>query len=242
MHAQAPLGAFRMNRYSKITEKRRREIVLLRGHGGAFPSCAFCDYHNDACSDDAANFALNKSVLDQVTGEFGEIEVINSGSVFELDDQSLDYLAEISKKRGISIIHFEAHDKFRSRIPALRQRFDAFELKMKIGIESFDAPFREKVLTKGIASTDPAEICAGFQEGNLLFGIAGQTKESMEHDIQIGLKYLERICINIMTENTTAIKPDPLVINIFIEEIMPRYLDDERVDILLNNSDFGVGA
>lgn len=37
------------------------------------------------------------------------------------------------------------------------------------------------------------------------------------------------------------IKPDKKVINEFIKEVYPKYIDNERVDILLNNTDFGVG-
>ena len=96
-----------MDRYSKIFEKQAREIVLLRGTGCACPSCAFCDYHDDKCADETANFQLNKSVLDAVTGEFGELEVINSGSVFELDTQTLAYIRDVCYQRGISVVHFE---------------------------------------------------------------------------------------------------------------------------------------
>lgn len=232
---------FCMDRYSKILEKQQREIVLLRGRGCAFPQCTFCDYHDDKSSDDQANFLLNKSVMDQVTGEFGEIEIINSGSVFELDKQTRAYIRQICAERGIHTIHFEAHYLFHNRIPALRQEFAGFSLIMKTGVETFDYQFRENVLRKGIPEKDPAIICADFQEGNFLFGISGQTKESMELDIELGLANLDRICINIMTENTTAIKPDSQVIATFVNEIMPRYADDPRVDILLNNTDFGVG-
>ena len=37
------------------------------------------------------------------------------------------------------------------------------------------------------------------------------------------------------------IKPDKKVITEFIKEVYPKYIDNERVDILLNNTDFGVG-
>ena len=36
-----------MERYSVITEKNPREIVLLRGAGCAWRRCRFCDYHLD---------------------------------------------------------------------------------------------------------------------------------------------------------------------------------------------------
>ena len=46
-------------------------------------------------------------------------------------------------------------------------------------------------------------------------GIHGQTKESMSFDVETGLAYFERICINIMVENTTEIHPDADVIRCF---------------------------
>ena len=64
----------------QITEKNPREIVLLRGSGCVWKKCTFCDYHFDASPDASENFALNHTVLSHVTGEFGRLEVINSGS------------------------------------------------------------------------------------------------------------------------------------------------------------------
>ena len=81
----------------------------------------------------------------------------------------------------------------------------------------------------------PFKVC-------LLFGISGQTAESMQKDIETGLKYFERICINIMVENTTPIRPDQEVIRLFVEQIYPKYKENQRVDILLQNTDFGVGG
>ena len=69
-----------MLRYGIINEKDPREIVLLRGRGCFYKKCTFCDYHLDACSDDDENYEQNKSVLKQVTGVYGNLEVINSGS------------------------------------------------------------------------------------------------------------------------------------------------------------------
>lgn len=45
-----------------------------------------------------------------------------------------------------------------------------------------------------------------------------------------------------MTANTKPIQPDPRVIEIFKKEIYPLFKDNDRVDILLNNTDFGVGV
>lgn len=230
-----------MPRYSVIAHKRPREIVLLRGRGCAYKRCSFCDYHLDFSPSDAENFSLNSEVLAQVTGVHGDLEVINSGSVFELDDATLDLIARTCRERAIHTIHFESHYLYRRRIPALRERFCNFDLKLKLGLETFDRTYRETVLLKGIPEEDPAVIARHFDEANLLVGLTGQTVASMERDIELGLEHFERICVNVMCKNTTAVQPDPQVVAAFMEELYPRYSPDPRLDILVENTDFGVG-
>lgn len=230
-----------MERYSVIKEKNPREIVLLRGRGCVYKKCSFCDYHTDCCSDDEENVQLNHSVLSNVTGEYGNLEIINSGSVFELDSKTLGEIKHLCKEKGIKTIHFESHFIYNSKIPLLRQNFDGFDLKMKLGLETFDYNFREKVLKKGIDEKEPARIAENFDEANFLFGIEGQNARSMLRDIELGLEYFERICINIMCPNSTEMQPDRKVIEVFTDKLYPIYKDNDRVDILLNNTDFGVG-
>lgn len=232
---------FVMERYSKILEKRKREIVLLRGSGCVYQKCAFCDYHTDKCADESANYALNSQVLSMVTGAFGDLEVINSGSVFELDSRTLALIRRVCREKHISTLHFESHYLYRDRIPALRQEFSDFHVKMKLGLETFDRDFRENVLKKGIPEQDPVLISKDFNEANFLFGLKGQTFASMESDIRLGLAHFERICINIMCANTTAMVPDAHVISLFLEQLYPIYRDNDRIDILIQNTDFGVG-
>lgn len=214
---------------------------MLRGRGCVYKKCSFCDYHTDCCSDDAENNRLNHSVLSNVTGEYGNLEVINSGSVFELDSKTISEIKHLCKEKGIKTIHFESHFIYNSKIPLLRQDFDGFDLKMKLGLETFDYDFREKVLRKGIDEKNPARIAENFDEANFLFGIKGQNARSMLRDIELGLEYFERICINIMCPNSTEMQPDRKVIEVFTDRLYPIYKDNDRVDILLNNTDFGVG-
>ena len=96
-------------------------------------------------------------------------------------------------------------------------------------------------LKKGISDFSPEIISRHFDEANFLFGISGQTRLSMERDIELGLKFFERICINVMCENSTPVKPDKTVIDTFLKYIYPRIEGNERVDVLLSNTDFGVG-
>ena len=233
-----------MKRYDQITEKNPREIVLLRGTGCQWKRCTFCDYHRDASSDAKANFALNSAVLDRVTGELGRLEVINSGIFVNLDPQTLSKIRDITIAKGITELHFECHWMHRRDLSKLRAFFAQVPTRLifKIGIETFDIPLREKILKKGMGSASPEQIAAaGFEEINLLCGIDGQTANSMHTDIETGLSFFSRVCVNVMTENTTAIRPNREVIEAFMREVYPLFQNDQRVDILLQNTDFGVG-
>ena len=73
-----------MERYSRITDKNKREIVLLRAFPCVWGKCTFCDYIEDNGRDEAEMVRENREALREITGEFGVLEVINSGSCFEL--------------------------------------------------------------------------------------------------------------------------------------------------------------
>lgn len=231
-----------MPRYSFITTKNPREIVLLRGSGCKWRKCTFCDYHLDFSTDETANFHLNKDVLNNVTGVYQKLEVINSGSFCDLDPKTMQLIKETCLQKNIHEIHFECHWMHRDSIAKLREFFaPEVVVKIKLGVETFDRDFREKTLVKGITTDDPAQIALYADEVCLLFGLFGQTVASMKRDIETGLTYFERICINIMVENSTNIKPCKEVIELFCKQLYPLYIDNPRVDILLNNTDFGVG-
>lgn len=233
-----------MQRYSIITEKNPREIVLLRGQGCRYRRCAFCDYHEDASCDEQANLAINTEALNQVTGRFGRLEVVNSGSFCELDSSTMKAIMATCISRGIKVIHFECHWLYRRYIPQLRRMFKEIgtDVKMKIGVESFDAAYREQTMLKGIRETDPSKIAEDFNECCLLFGLPGQTAASMKNDIETGLKWFERVCVNIMIENNAPLQPSEEVRQTFVHELFPLYKDNPRIDILLHNTDFGVGG
>lgn len=231
-------------RYSIITEKNPREIVMLRGSGCRFKRCRFCDYHLDSSKNKEENYCINREVLAKVTGEFGSLEVINSGSFLELDEQTMGEIERVCKEKNIHSLRFEVHWMYREHVAKWKEHFKklGITLKIKMGVETFDDTFRKEVFDKGMEGASPEEIAKVADEVCLLFGITGQTKESMLSDIKTGLSLFERICINIMVENTTDIHPDSKVIEIFVKEIYPLYICNDRVDILLENTDFGVGG
>ncbi|MDD6213431.1 MAG: radical SAM protein [Clostridiales bacterium] len=233
-----------MQRYSMIQDKNPREIVLLRGQGCRYRQCTFCDYYLDASRDEGENFQINKEALGKVTGEFGVLEAINSGSFCELDESTLALLETICREKHIHTLHVECHWLYRRAIPEFRKRFAAINVQVKVkqGVETFDAEYRERVMRKGIREEDPAKIAEDFDECCLLFGLPGQTVDSMKKDIEIGLTWFSRVCVNLMVSNSANLAPDVQVREDFIREVYPVYRDNPRVDILLENTDFGVGG
>lgn len=233
-----------MRRYNIIYEKNPREIVLLRGCGCKWRRCAFCDYHTDSSENEKENYEINREALSHVTGIFERIEIINSGSFAELDKATTREIVNTIKNCCIKTAHFESHWMYRRMLHDFSTLINSCgaEAVYKIGVETFDIDFREKILQKGMGDITAAEIAeAGFSEINLLFGIDGQNESSMKRDIETGLTYFKRICINIMTPCTAFVKPSDTVIKEFISKIYPLYKNEQRIDILLSNTDFGVG-
>ncbi|MCH5201935.1 MAG: radical SAM protein [Oscillospiraceae bacterium] len=233
-----------MERYSLIKSKNPREIVLLRGSGCKWKKCTFCDYHLDCSKNENENYEINKKALEKVRGIYGRLEVVNSGSFCDLDSKTIALIIKICKDNNISIVHFETHYIHRKEVNSLKELFNRenITVKIKTGVETFDVHYREKIMKKGFGYALPREISDYADEVCLLFGLGGQTEKSMINDIETGLKHFERVCINIMNENSTDVKPDNDVIELFKEKIAPKYIDNHRVDILINNTDFGVGA
>lgn len=233
-----------MERYSVLCNKNPREIVLLRGSGCKWKRCTFCDYHLDYSLCDEENYILNANVLSNVTGKYKKLEVINSGSFCDLDDKTMDLIVKTCLDKNISTVHFECHYIHHKEVPALKEKFveNNITVKIKTGVETFDVDYRENIMKKGFAKATPEKIRSYADEVCLLFGLCGQTEKSMINDIETGLKYFDRVCVNIMNNNTTSVKPDKEVIKIFAEKIAPNYINNSRVDILMENTDFGVGS
>lgn len=231
-------------RYSTIDEKNKREIILLVGSGCKWKKCTFCDYHTDFEKETQKSFLINKEIIDKVTGKYGVLEVINSGSFVDLDENTLKKIEQKCIEKNIHTLHFECHWIHKDEIKKFKYNFQnkGIKVKIKSGIESFDYYYRESFLRKGIEEKEVKVLKNYFDEVCLLQGLAGQSVEFMLKDIAIGLENFERVCVNIMVENNTNIKPDPTTIENFIKYIYPIYKDNDRVDILLNNTDFGVGG
>lgn len=228
-----------MERYSRITNKNQREIVLLRGFPCAWGKCTFCDYIADNGRDEAELVRANREILSHVTGEFGVLECINSGSCFELPKETLLEIKEIVQEKGIRRLFFEAHWIYRNRLQEMRDFF-GIPITYKIGVETFDNSFRENVLHKHADFENAQEVAAFFDSPCLMVGIQGQTKEMIARDIELLKKHFQLGTVNVYNNNTTSIRRDEELVAWFMKEY--RYLlDDPQVEVLYEITDFGVG-
>ena len=228
-----------MDRYSKIINKNLREIVLLKELPCIWGKCAFCDYIDDNDDNIAEINKLNKEVLNNITGEFGVLEVINSGSCFEIPRESLEYIKKIVVEKKIKKLFLESHWCYKNRLQEMRDFF-GIEIIFKIGVETFDNSFRNLVLNKNANFKTVDEVKESFQSVCLLVGIKGQTKEMIKRDINLVLENFKYATINVFINNTTDVKRDEELVQWFTDNF--KYLEDyQYIEVLYNNTDFGVG-
>lgn len=228
-----------MERYSRIIDKNRREIVLLRAFPCVWGKCTFCDYIEDNGKDEAEMVRQNKEALAEITGEFGVLEVINSGSCFELPKETLTDIKNIIEERNIRRLIFESHWIYRKRLQEMRDYF-GIPVTYKMGVETFDNEFREKVLNKHADFSTPEEVAEYFDSVCLMVGIKGQTKDMIRNDITQLKKYFNHGTVNVFNNNSTPIKRDEKLVSWFMDEYR-WLLDDPDVEVLYEITDFGVG-
>ena len=150
-----------MERYSHILEKDKREIVLLKSRPCIWGKCSFCDYIEDNDIDQNENKKINDEVLNKITGQYGVLEVINSGSFFELPDETIERIYKIIGEKKIKRLYIEAHYLYKKKIKALREKFK-IEIIVKTGIETFNDEMRNNVLNKNIHFDKIEEILEDF--------------------------------------------------------------------------------
>lgn len=227
-----------LTRYSLITEKFPREFLLLQGSGCRYKKCKFCDYYNDVSENP---FEINKPVLERVTGQFGVLDIINSGSCFELDEDTLVLMHKTAKEKNIHTIWFEAHYMYRNNLDSFRERFPNINLKFRTGIETFN-PVLRNYLEKGISpNVTAADVAKYFNGVCLLVGFEGQSRDDIARDIELASKHFDYFSVNVFTPNTSAVKPNLELISWFKSNIYPHLKDNPHAEVLLENTDLGVG-
>ncbi len=227
-----------MDRYSVIDTKLPREFVLLQGRGCRWGKCSFCNYHTDT-SDNP--FLTNKEVLQSVTGVHGVLDVINSGSAMELDNDTLELLKHVVRDKKIHTLWFEAHYMYRNLLASFASQFAPATVKFRCGIESFDPRLR-KEWNKGVPNTVTAQDVARYFNGVcLLCCTVGDTRERILSDIATAQKYFEYFSVNLFCNNCTVVERDEVLAEWFVREVFPMLNGFPAVEILVDNTDLGVG-
>lgn len=228
-------------RYNKITDKHQREIVLLKSFPCRYGKCSFCNYIEDNSTSEEEINSVNFEVLKEVTGEYGVLEVINSGSVFELPSDTLAEIKKVVKEKNIKTLYFEIYYGYIKRLNEIREYFDGIEIRFRMGMETFDDDFRINSYNKNFRVSDEmlALMSKELYSVCLLVCTKGQTKEMIEKDIEMGLKYFKAITINIFIDNGTKVKRDNELVKWFISKYS-HLTKDDRVELLIDNKDLGV--
>lgn len=212
--------------------------MLLKARSCKWGKCTFCDYIYDNEIDEEKIDKINLEVLKNVTGEYGVLEVIDSASVFDLTQKTLEEIKRVVEDKNIKKLFFEAHWIYRNRLDEIREFFNV-PIIFKTGIETFDNDFREEVLKKGADFKDYREVKKYFDSPCVMVGIKGQTKEMIDRDMEV-IKKFPHATVNIFMNNSTNIKRDEELVEWFVKKY--KYLeDDPNVDILFEITDFGVG-
>ena len=227
-----------MERYAVIHTVMPREFVLLQGQGCRWKQCTFCDYHMDVSANPLVE---NSKVLGSVTGVYGVLDIINSGSAMELDKQTIEEIKRVVKEKQIHTLWFEAHYMYRNQLARFAEQFEGVEVKYRCGIESFDSALREQ-WKKGIAADVTAEDVAKYFQGIcLLCCTEGDSKERILRDIALAEQWFEYASVNVFCENTTRVKRDEALVEWFVDELYPQLKQSKKIEILIDNTDLGVG-
>ena len=227
-----------MDRYSLIHTKMPREFLLLQGQGCRWRKCTFCDYHEDVSG---SPYEINREVIERVTGQYGVLDVINSGSAMELDESTLEHLERVVCEKGIHTLWFEAHYMYREKLAAFALRFAPAVVKFRCGIESFDAAQRAR-WNKGIpAHVTPEDIARYFSGVCLLCCTMDDSQERILSDIETARQYFEYFSVNLFCNNGTAVKRNEELVRWFVNEVYPTLKDEQKAEVLIENTGLGVG-
>ena len=224
-------------RYSRIDKGMKREFLLLQGTGCRWRKCTFCDYHLDTSSDP---YAINKEILENVTGCYGVLDIINSGSAMELDEATIREIARIVDEKHISDLWFEAHWMYRNDLEAFSKHFPC-RVHYRTGVESFNPNLRLR-WQKGIGrDVTPEEIRRYFEGVCLLVGLEGQTEKDIIDSAETAERLFDYYSVNLFCPNTSREKLDEELARAFITRIAPGIRKSGKAEVLIENTDLGVG-
>ncbi|MDR0984340.1 MAG: hypothetical protein LBL93_04955 [Ruminococcus sp.] len=232
-------------RYVRLAKKYPRELVLLKAYPCFYGECKFCDYISDniGCSENSDSKAkdnvvnairINHKTLSKIKGDV-PLQVICSASFDELPAATIAEIVKICVDKNITTLIIESHWQFHEQVRTFKNlmRKKGIKVISLVGAETFNKSFRKNVLGKDLGDVSALEISEYFNWVNILFGIEGQTMESLSKDIDIARRYFQRINVNIFIPNSTALKRDNALTEEFYQsKLFCEIKDNPKFEIL----------
>ena len=227
-------------RYARYRGHNPREVVLLKGRPCIWSRCAFCDYTDDNTTDDECIETVADECLARVTGEFGRLQVVNSGSIQELPRSVWERIRDVIAEKGISQFFTESYWAYRKHY-ALARTFFNVDTHLFLGVETFDDQLRNGVLNKSMHWSGPDEVAALTDSICLMIGFKGQTPATIRRDIDILRSKFKYGIINLFTENRRSQGLMDTEIKDWFRDEFRDLADEPNIDVLWKNTDLGVG-
>ena len=178
-----------------------------------------------------------------MTGIYKKLEIVNSGSVFELPKETLIEIKRICEDKCIEVIYFEAYFSYINRLIEIVDFFPNQKVRFRIGLETFDDDFRVEILNKKFYISDDKifnNIKNKYWGVLLMICIKGQTKEGILNDINMAIDNFNEVTISVFNNNDTVIEQDDKLLEWFSLYVYPNLIDNENIEILIDNKDLGV--
>lgn len=227
-------------RYARYAGRNPREVVLLRGLPCIWSRCTFCDYIADNTTDVEAIQQVADDTLAQVTGEFGRLQVINSGSIQELPPVVQAQIRDLLAAKKITQFFTESYWAYRKQFAETRAFFGV-DTHLFLGVETFDDRLRNGVLNKSMHWASPDEVAAMTDSICLMIGFRGQTPGGIRRDVDLLLAKFKYGIINLFTENRFSSGLMDPEIKAWFRDEFAWLADSPNVDVLWRNTDLGVG-
>lgn len=227
-------------RYAELMGKLPREIVLLRGLPCIWSKCTFCDYIADNTTDLGAIRRVADEELAKITGKYGRLEVINSGSVEELPLEVRARIRDLMARLGVREFICESYWAYRKGWDQTRAFFGV-PTRIKLGVETFDSDLRNGVLNKAMYFDSPRDVAKLTDTICLLVGFRGQTHDTIRRDIDAMRAHFPHGCVNLFTPNAKSAGLIDEEIKAWFREEFAWLEAEPNVEVLWHNTDFGVG-
>jgi len=227
-------------RYARYAGQNPREVVLLKGRPCIWSRCAFCDYIDDNTTDEQWIERVADECLDKVTGEFGRLQVVNSGSIQELPQGVRERIRDLMAEKKITQFFTESYWAYRKDFAGTRAFFRA-DTHLFLGVETFDDRLRNAVLNKSMHWSGPDEEAALTDAICLMIGFKGQTPATIRRDIEILRTKFKYGIINLFTENRLSQGLMDAELKAWFRDEFAWLANEPNVDILWKNTDLGVG-